>query len=499
MSSAYVDTNVAQTNTSGIHPLAMLGAIVIRPPGSFTLFASTRFLRPRFMHFMRFMHIAHFAHRLAALCITTGVIACASYTPNASAAPRKLDAVASFSVLADIVSHIGGDRVQVHTLIARDQDPHTFEPTPHDVALVHNANVVFVHGVAGFEGYLPRLISASAFKGPVVTLSDGVKLRTRVKDGGLSDDPHTWNNPLNAIIYVRHIVATLEVLDPAGHDMYEANGRHYIDALVALNAHAHDVFDRIPPAQRTVITSHAAFGYLGDAYGITFLSPLGISTDTEPSAQKIGRLIEQIRREHVSAFFIENSNDPRFVEQIGKSTGARNGGVLYAEALSAPNGPASTYLDLLRHNIDTLAAAMQPATGMSTSANQPDECHIDVEGLPGKKFGPAHITVPSQCPQFTVQLMHMGDNPKMVAGHDWVLVRTADVDGAVRDGLAAGPDHDWVMPGDKRIIARTPLIGGGEHASVTFPVDRLKRGEAYTYYCSFPDHVMQMRGTLTLE
>lgn len=287
---------------------------------------------------------------------------------SSQAAEAKLDVVASFSVLADIVQSVGGERVRVTSLIARNRDAHHFEPTPADVAEVRSADLVFVHGVAGFEGYLPRLISASGYKGTVVTVSEGVKLRTRVRKGVSGDDPHTWNNPLNAVIYVGHIKDALEAKDPDGRAEYEANAARYITALKAIDADARERFNRIPAAQRVVISSHAAFGYLGDAYGITFLSPMSISTADEPSAKHIATLIDQIRKERVSAYFVENSNNPRLVEMVAKATNVKPGGELFAEALSGPKGPAPTYLDMLRHNIDTLATALEQSPAQQVGA-----------------------------------------------------------------------------------------------------------------------------------
>ncbi|CUI36956.1 azurin [Achromobacter xylosoxidans] len=126
-------------------------------------------------------------------------------------------------------------------------------------------------------------------------------------------------------------------------------------------------------------------------------------------------------------------------------------------------------------------------------------CSIDVEGQPGKKFAPAHIVVPATCQDFTVRLIHTGKNNKEKAGHNWVLTRTEDIDAVMVDGMKAGAAHDFLAPGDGRTLARTPMLGGGETASVTFPVSRLAAGQSYTFYCSFPAHAQHMRGTLALQ
>ncbi|CAO3932480.1 MAG: azurin [Achromobacter mucicolens] len=143
----------------------------------------------------------------------------------------------------------------------------------------------------------------------------------------------------------------------------------------------------------------------------------------------------------------------------------------------------------------TLAALMIAGTAHAA----PAECSIDVEGRPGKQFGPDHIVVPASCQEFTVRLIHTGKNSKEKAGHNWVLTKTEDVDAVMTDGIQAGANNDFLKPGDGRILAKTPMLGGGETATVTFPVSRLRAGQSYTYYCSFPAHAQHMRGTLVLQ
>ncbi|MDR3398223.1 MAG: azurin [Pandoraea sp.] len=150
-----------------------------------------------------------------------------------------------------------------------------------------------------------------------------------------------------------------------------------------------------------------------------------------------------------------------------------------------------------------ISSAQEAAPAVSQSASGPAGpaagCELDVQGRPGKQFSPAQITIPASCKSFTVQLIHTGKKPKSAARHNWVLVRASDIDPVIADGLAVGPDQDWVKPGDPRVIARTPMIGGGERASVTFDVSRLSRGGSYVYFCSFPSHASMMRGTLSVE
>ena len=294
-------------------------------------------------------------HRRALL----GALALALAASTAYAADtRPLEAVATFTVLADMVHQVGGDRVHVSSLVAPNGDPHAFEPTPDDARRLKAANIVFVSGL-GLEGWMDRLIAASGYRGKPVVASNGIQTLHMEEDGKQITDPHAWNSAANGVIYVRNIVAALSAADPEGAAIYKANGDHYAAELVKLDAYARQQVATVPADQRKVLTTHDAFGYFGHAYGVTFLSPLGYSTESEASAQQVAALIQQIKTEHVRAYFFENSNDPRLVEQIAHATAARPGGVLYVEALSQPDGPAPTYAAMFRYNVDKLTTAMR--------------------------------------------------------------------------------------------------------------------------------------------
>ncbi|MDT3720957.1 metal ABC transporter substrate-binding protein [Pseudomonas oryzihabitans] len=286
---------------------------------------------------------------------------------QAQAAPVK--AVATFTVIADVVKQVGGDHVQVTSLVGPNGDPHAYEPTPADAQALKQADVVFMSGLH-LEGWMDRLIKASGQARPPVVLSEGVKTREMADDedehghddhghdhGGL--DPHVWNSPLNVIVYTRNVVKALSDVDPADAALFKANGDRYIAQLEALDRYAREQIGQIPQARRKVLTSHDAFGYFADAYGVTFISPLGLSTEAEASAQDVAKLIRQIKQEHVAAYFFENSNDPRLVQQIAKASGAQPGGELYVESLSPADGPAPTYAAMFRYNVDTLVKAMK--------------------------------------------------------------------------------------------------------------------------------------------
>ena len=271
---------------------------------------------------------------------------------------KKLEVVASFTVLADVVHQIGGDTVDVRSLVGPNGDPHVYEPTPQDAQALANADVVFVSGLE-LEGWMDRLITASGYKGKIIVASDGIVTRRMEDDGKEITDPHAWNSAANGAVYAANVTKALVAADPAHAATYQANGTKYEAELKDLDSWARREVATIPAAKRKVITSHDAFGYLGAAYSIEFRAPVGFSTESEASAGDVAKLIDPIKKEHIKAVFIENATDPRLVQQVAKASGAQMGGELYAEALSTEDGPASTYEKMFRYNITTLVAGMK--------------------------------------------------------------------------------------------------------------------------------------------
>ena len=267
-------------------------------------------------------------------------------------------AVATFSILGDFARNVGGERVELATLVGPNGDVHVFAPTPGDVKTIAAADIVFVNGL-GLEGWIDRLIAASATRGLVVVASWGITPRsgTRAQDRGASD-PHAWQSVANAKLYVGNIRDGLIAIDAAEKKIFEANANTYLAKLDALDGEIRAAIETIPSARRKVITAHSAFGYFGDAYGIEFIAPEGLSTEAEPSARDIAKLIEQIRRENVPALFLENVADSRLLQRIGAETGVRIGGRLYSDALSPPDGPAASYIEMMRSNLRELTRAL---------------------------------------------------------------------------------------------------------------------------------------------
>jgi zinc/manganese transport system substrate-binding protein len=277
--------------------------------------------------------------------------------------PERVAVIATFSILGDMVERVGGEHVEVRTLVGPEADAHVYQPTPADAAEVAKARIVFENGL-GFEGWLTRLIRSSGYRGEVVTVTNGVNAIVAKDDhthaGGVrgAPDPHAWQDVANALAYVANIRDGLCRVDQARCSHYAFNAGAYQAEIVLLHAEIKSSIRAVAPDRRKVITSHDAFGYFGHAYGITFMAPQGLSTESEPSARDVARLIDQIRRQKVKAVFVESISNPRLIEQIARETGVKVGGTLYSDALSKPGGPAATYLDMMRHNARVITDAL---------------------------------------------------------------------------------------------------------------------------------------------
>jgi zinc/manganese transport system substrate-binding protein len=278
-------------------------------------------------------------------------------------AQEKIKAVATFSILADLVKNVGGDRVEIMSLVPVNGDAHVYAPSPADAKKLADAKVVFTNGL-GFEGWIPRLVKSSATKAAVVVVTKSVKpLKTQEKGHGhghdhADADPHAWQSVANAKIYVANIRDALVAADPAGKATYEANAAAYNSKLDALETEVKDQVAKIPADRRRVITTHDAFGYFKAAYGVEFVAPQGVSTESEASAKDVAKIIGQIKKQKIPAVFLENVSDPRLLERISKESGAKIGGTLYSDALTDEKGDAPTYIDMMKHNIRTLGAAL---------------------------------------------------------------------------------------------------------------------------------------------
>jgi zinc/manganese transport system substrate-binding protein len=268
-------------------------------------------------------------------------------------AADKINLVASFSILGDFARNVGGDRVNVMSLVGANGDAHVYTPSPADAKKIADAELVVVNGL-GLEGWLPRLVQSSGSKATIVTASNGIA--PRKLDGHA--DPHAWQSVANAKIYVADIRDALVAVDPAGAATYKTNADNYLAKLETLEADVRAAVAGIPEARRQVISTHDAFGYFAVAYGIAFIAPQGVSTEAEPSARDIAAIIKQVRSTKIPAVFLENISDPRLMRRISAETGAKVGGTLYSDGLTQENGDAPTYIDMVRHNIKALTSAL---------------------------------------------------------------------------------------------------------------------------------------------
>lgn len=298
-----------------------------------------------------------------------GLSTCLALATAASAHAAPLKVVASFSIIGDFAKQIGGDRVDVATLVGPDGDAHVYEPKPADAERMADADVVLVNGLH-FEGFLQRLVDSSATKASIVELTRGVTPMEAKEDhahdaadavdepGEGHIDPHAFQSIANAKIYVGNIADAFCAADADGCDTYRANAASYDARLSDTEAKVKAAIAAIPADRRVIITSHDAFGYFERTYGLTFLAPEGISTESEASASDVAALIRQVRDDKASAVFVENISNPRLAEQIARETGLHVGGTLYSDALSAADGPASTYIDMMLHNVATIKGAI---------------------------------------------------------------------------------------------------------------------------------------------
>jgi zinc/manganese transport system substrate-binding protein len=268
-------------------------------------------------------------------------------------AQDRLHVVTSFSILGDLARNVGGDRVSITTLVGPDSDVHVYTPAPADAKKVADAKLLLINGL-GLEGWLPRLLHSSGSKAPIILATKGIAPLKLGSDA----DPHAWQSVANARIYVANIRDALVAAAPADAEVFRANTDAYLAKFDALDREVREAVAKIPQNRRKVISTHDAFGYFAAAYGIEFIAPEGVSTESEPSARDIAGIITQIKTSKIPAVFLENISDPRLIQRIAAETGAKIGGTLYSDSLTGENGDAPTYIELVRHNIKTLTSAL---------------------------------------------------------------------------------------------------------------------------------------------
>ena len=278
----------------------------------------------------------------------------------------RIPVVATFSVIADMLANVGGEHIDIKTIVGAGGDSELYQPTAADVAAVALARAVFINDLnEEFEPWLEPLLKQAVFKGTKVVVTRGVRTLTAEEEHPVSGrqlpaaiDQHAWLDPRNAVIYVRNIAEALARLDPDDAADYRARAAAYTKQIQAVDDWARKEIAGVPVGRRRVLTSHDSLEYIANAYGITLLSVNGWSNKSEPSAAELAKLGRQIRAERVKALFLDSITDPRAIQRIASETGAVIGGTLYGDALSPAGGEADSYLMMLRHDVATLKAGM---------------------------------------------------------------------------------------------------------------------------------------------
>lgn len=277
--------------------------------------------------------------------------------------------VASLStVMADLAREIGGERVEVTEIVKPGVDPHIYEPTPGDRKTIAESRILLASGL-GFEGYLDklrpglekagvRLVVGGDVVKPIEAACDAHEGHDHSHDHSHGpNDPHWWHSISNVESVATQIRDALISADPAGKTSYEANANALQSRLTALAKWVRLQLAALPKAHRILVTSHEALGYFARDHGFEIFAVQGVSTSDQPSSQKVKHLIEEIKARRVKAIFAENIENPKVLEQITIETGAKPGGMLYADGLGS--GAAATYEGMMRHNVSTIVEALK--------------------------------------------------------------------------------------------------------------------------------------------
>lgn len=287
------------------------------------------------------------------------------------AAKEKPVVLATASIFADMATNIAGGELEVQNIVPIGGDPHLYEPTPGDAQKVAEADLILKNGLT-FEGWLNELIENSGTKAKVVTITEGIEAISSEKYKN-STDPHAWMDAQHGLAYIENVKNALVALDPDNADIFEFNYKIYRQQLEDLDLFIQNEILKIPEAQRILITSHDAFQYYGRRYGIQLESILGTSTDAEEQTSDIIRLNKVIQASQVPAIFVESTINPKLLKQIAKDNDIVIGGELYADSLGDEQSPASTYIDMLKHNTTVIVKALSQPRAIDTTAEEAGE------------------------------------------------------------------------------------------------------------------------------
>ena len=299
----------------------------------------------------------------ALISVQLFAVACAPASAPTTGKP-SLNVLATETFIADIAQNVAGSRVQINALIPIGVDPHSFEPTPADIKKVADSNVLIING-AGVEQFLERLLQNAGGKRLVIEASKGLTSRKpsagEPTDADNPVDPHFWLDPNNVVKYVENIRDGLSQVDPDGAATYAANATAYIAKLKELDQWIAAQVQPVPPARRLLVTNHEEFGYFADRYGFKIIGAIipSFSTDASPSAQQLAQLIDHVKSSKAPAIFLEISANPQMANQVARETGVKLVADLYTHSISDANGPAPTYIDMIKYDTKTIVDALK--------------------------------------------------------------------------------------------------------------------------------------------
>ena len=308
-----------------------------------------------------------FASLLAVLVVLT---ACSSPAQTASTGQQlsgdRLKVLATTTIVADVVSQVGGDLIDLSVLLPVGTDPHSFDPTPQDISKVSEADLVIING-AGLEAFLDNLIESAGVQDRVIQVSNGIEFLASNEEGHEHDDdhngdnPHTWTDPNNVIVWVSNIEQALSNIDPENAGTYHANAEAYQTELKTLDAWIRDQVESIPIENRKLVTDHQLFGYFAEEYGFEQVGALipGYSTLAEPTAQELAEIEDAIQELEVKAIFVGNTVNPTLAERVSEDTGIQLVFV-YTGSLNKPGSDADTYIEYMRYNTKAFVDALIP-------------------------------------------------------------------------------------------------------------------------------------------
>lgn len=309
------------------------------------------------------------------LLLLFAAVGCAEMQSEERAVPHVL---ATTTMIAEAAERVGGECVQVRGLLPVGGDPHVYEPVPQDARAVAESDLVLYNGF-GLERWLDRLVRNAGGERPIVEVAQGLTPIFGQYAGGRDPDPHLWGDVRNFIHYVEQIRDALVALAPGCEATLRSSAEGYMQELRALDAWVRERTATIPQENRHLVTSHDAFQYYANAYGLNVLgTPIGVSTDEEASAQTVARIVEDVRRTRVPALFVETTVNPSLIRRIASETGARIGGSLYSDSLGDEGSGADTYVGMIVHNTRTIVQALGGTAGPFEFAGE--SYHGGVEG-----------------------------------------------------------------------------------------------------------------------